>query len=245
MNNDNSGQIIFGVNTTGNNTDVNNNSSVASINQEVPVSIPVSKNNASNDGIISVNASQVIPSVMDNNVTTANNQADISNSTGNDPLGFDIPSISGNDVNGSDNVANNIDNSVSLVNTNEDVKSNNVPQSIEILNPDDTQNNNDKNNEIINSDNVTSTGTYLGHIFLFSIPVIGFIMLIIKAFDKKNKNISNWAKAMLLYMVISFVAGIIIFILLFAVAGISISQLINNNTYYSGDSYSNNGYINE
>ena len=193
MNNDNSGQIIFGVNTTGNNTDVNNNSSVASINQEVPVSIPVSKNNASNDGIISVNASQVIPSVMDNNVTTANNQADISNSTGNDPLGFDIPSISGNDVNGSDNVANNIDNSVSLVNTNEDVKSNNVPQSIEILNPDDTQNNNDKNNEIINSDNVTSTGTYLGHIFLFSIPVIGFIMLIIKAFDKKNKNISNWA----------------------------------------------------
>ena len=245
MNNDNSGQIIFGVNTTGNNTDVNNNSSVASINQEVPVSIPVSENNASNDGIISVNANQVIPSVMDNNVTTANNQADISNSTGNDPLGFDIPSISGNDVNGSDNVANNIDNSVSLVNTNEDVESNNVLQSIEILNPDDTQNNNDKNNEIINSDNVTSTGTYLGHIFLFSIPVIGFIMLIIKAFDKKNKNISNWAKAMLLYMVISFVAGIIIFILLFAVAGISISQLINNNTYYSGDSYSNNGYINE
>lgn len=77
------------------------------------------------------------------------------------------------------------------------------------------QNNNvvSSNNGVSNiSDNVevVSVGKYLLHIILFSIPVVGFIMLIVKAVDKKDKNISNLAKAQLLLGVILCVLGVIL-----------------------------------
>lgn len=55
-------------------------------------------------------------------------------------------------------------------------------------------------------DHVVSVGKYLGNMILFAIPIIGFIMLLVKAFDKKDKNISNFAKA---YLLLTVILGII------------------------------------
>ncbi len=58
-----------------------------------------------------------------------------------------------------------------------------------------------------NSTNITSMGSYLLLLILFSIPLIGFIILIVKVLDKKDKNISNFAKAYLLFGIIILVIG--------------------------------------
>lgn len=71
------------------------------------------------------------------------------------------------------------------------------------------------NNVVSNGsgDSVVSVGSYLGHIILFSIPIVGFIMLLVKAFgSKSNKNISNLAKAQLLLSVIITVLTVVIMI---------------------------------
>lgn len=77
-------------------------------------------------------------------------------------------------------------------------------------------------NDINNSnDNIVSVGSYLGHILLFSIPLIGFVMLLVKAFgSKNNKNISNFAKAQLLLSVIIVVLSMVImFAITFIIGG--------------------------
>ena len=56
--------------------------------------------------------------------------------------------------------------------------------------------------ETVNNTEEISLATYLINMFLFSIPLIGLIVLIIKITDKKHKNISNFAKAYLIYMII-------------------------------------------
>ena len=51
-----------------------------------------------------------------------------------------------------------------------------------------------------------SVGSYIGHSLLFSIPLIGFIMLIVTACSStKSKSLRNYAKAMLVMYVIAFV----------------------------------------
>ncbi len=52
---------------------------------------------------------------------------------------------------------------------------------------------------------VVSTGLYIGLMILFAIPIIGFIACIIMAFAPKNKNIKNYARATLIWMIIAFV----------------------------------------
>ena len=62
-----------------------------------------------------------------------------------------------------------------------------------------------------NQNKVISTGLYIGLMLLFAIPIIGFIVCIIMAFAAKNKNIKNYAKATLIWMIIAFVLiGILI-----------------------------------
>ena len=56
-----------------------------------------------------------------------------------------------------------------------------------------------------NQNKVISTGLYIGLMLLFAIPIIGFIACIIMAFAAKNKNIKNYAKATLIWMIIAFV----------------------------------------
>lgn len=54
---------------------------------------------------------------------------------------------------------------------------------------------------------IVGTGTYFGLMFLFAIPIIGQIACIIMAFTPKNKNLKNYARAMLIWTVIALVIG--------------------------------------
>lgn len=59
------------------------------------------------------------------------------------------------------------------------------------------------NATILQEENVVSVGKYILTLILFSIPIVGFIMIIVKAFaDKKDKNITNLARAYLVLSVI-------------------------------------------
>ena len=52
---------------------------------------------------------------------------------------------------------------------------------------------------------VVGTGAYFGLMFLFGIPLIGLIACIIMAFAPKNRNIKNYARAMLIWTIIGLV----------------------------------------
>lgn len=52
---------------------------------------------------------------------------------------------------------------------------------------------------------VVGTGTYFGLMLLFGLPFIGFIACIIMTFAAKNKNIKNFAKAILIWTIIAIV----------------------------------------
>ena len=66
---------------------------------------------------------------------------------------------------------------------------------------------------------------YLGYEILFSIPVIGFICLIIFSFAPSNKNVKNFARS---YFCVAIIAVVII-IVLFAIgiATNSVEELLN------------------
>ena len=89
-----------------------------------------------------------------------------------------------------------------------------------------------------NSDkNIVTVGKYLGNLILFCIPVVGFIMLIIKAFaDKKDKNITNLARSYLLFEVIVFV-----FVIVISIVSVLLSTNVtpkignSNSSYYDYD----------
>lgn len=57
------------------------------------------------------------------------------------------------------------------------------------------------------NDKVIGIATYLGLTVLFVIPVIGLIICIIMVCAAKNKNLKNYATAMLIWLVITLLAG--------------------------------------
>lgn len=186
----------------------------------------------------------------DSNIAPTINQ----NSTEASSSTFDIGLNSSNDVNAEQNNMNtmNFDNTVNSVSV--------VPNSSPNLNNqglnqtgnteagmvnnkvESNLNNSNQPNNNSGNENIVSVGKYLGYILLFCIPIVGFIMLIVKAFfDKKDKNISNFAKAQLLLSVIAVVLAIIFTIISFAAA----SSMINNindkdNSYIDQNNYNYN-----
>ena len=76
----------------------------------------------------------------------------------------------------------------------------------------------------IPADKTVSTGTYFGLMFLFSLPILGWLICLIVAFAAKNKNIKHFARAMLIWLVISLVVG--------ALIGLAINAFINSITPY-------------
>lgn len=70
---------------------------------------------------------------------------------------------------------------------------------------------------------VTSVGKYVLWIILSTLFPAGFIILIVFALDKTDKNRSNFAKAMLITQVCATVMSIIVLIVL-AVLGVSVSD---------------------
>lgn len=183
----------------------------------------VSQQSLGNDSVISVAPGNIIPESKDN---SSNIQSNISqpglNIDGSNP--FDI-GIVGNNIPNQNNVnptpitpisVNNNTNNLSDVSN--IVPSNNLNNTPDIIPSQTTVSSSD--------DNIVSVGKYLLHIILFCIPVIGFIMLIVKALDKKDKNISNFAKAELILSIISVAIIVIISI-------ISVMGMINvNSTVY-------------
>ncbi len=65
-----------------------------------------------------------------------------------------------------------------------------------------------------------STGTYIGYSILFSLPIIGFIMLLVTAFSsEKSKSLRNYAKSILIMTLILLIPTIIIMVFAGAMAG--------------------------
>ncbi len=57
---------------------------------------------------------------------------------------------------------------------------------------------------------VVGTGTYFWLMVLFAIPIVGFIACIIISFAPKNRNLKNYARAMLIWAIIGLViAGLL------------------------------------
>ena len=76
----------------------------------------------------------------------------------------------------------------------------------------------------IPADKTVSTGTFFGLMFLFSLPILGWLICLIMAFASKNKNIKHFARAMLIWLIIALVVG--------ALIGLAINALINSITPY-------------
>ena len=76
----------------------------------------------------------------------------------------------------------------------------------------------------IPADKTVSTGTFFGLMFLFSLPILGWLICLIVAFAAKNQNIKHFARAMLIWLVIALVVG--------ALIGLAINAFINAVTPY-------------
>ena len=77
-------------------------------------------------------------------------------------------------------------------------------------------------------EHVVSCVKYLGYLFLFIIPVVGFIMMIVKSLDKKDKNISNFAKAMLIFSILIAVLIVILTFVFSFMTGVTVTNLFNS-----------------
>ena len=145
-----------------------------------------------------------------------------------------------------------------VVTSNTPVEQSNNLQSKNNVAPPSNVNNNE-------TSEVVSVKRYLGHFLLLCIPIVGIIILIMRAFDKKDKKISNLAKAQLLFSGIFIGIALLMFIVFVVILGESFLSMIgmlingteqgtnqNNNNYYN-DEYNynideddiNNDYNNE
>lgn len=66
---------------------------------------------------------------------------------------------------------------------------------------------------------------YVGYFVLFSLPLVGIIMLIIYAVSSTNRNLKNYSRAMIIWIVICFA----IFILFYILVG---AALLTTASYY-------------
>ncbi len=82
---------------------------------------------------------------------------------------------------------------------------------------------------------VISTAAYFWLMLLYALPVVGFISCIIMAFAPRNRNLKNYAKATLIWVIVSLVlAGLLI--LLVILLGDSLMDYIKR----SGEVFGNN-----
>lgn len=238
--------LVVPVNPEVNNTIDNSNSGIVNASSQPSTGVPIpsiissvpngaSMRNGNNDSVISVTPGNIIPESKDNN---SNVQSNVSQGQqniiqpelkidGSSP--FDI-GIGGNNISNQGVIQNNVTptpivpNNINNSNDSETiaVTSSNVNKEPDI---------NMSTSSVSSDDNVVSVGKYLLHIILFCIPVIGFIMLIVKALDKKDKNISNFAKAQLILGVI----GVVIIVVITVISVMATSSAIST-TY---DKYNN------
>lgn len=82
-------------------------------------------------------------------------------------------------------------------------------------------------NNLPNEYRPLSAWAYFGYNLLFAIPLVGFIMLIVFAFDSSNINRRNYARSFFCVYLILFILLIIVLILCL-VLGISTASLYNS-----------------
>lgn len=137
---------------------------------------------------------------------------------------------------------NNVDNNVNIpVNNMENNTITNHQNQSTVVNKNVINN----NYEMYNKEEVVSVKKYLVLNLLFAIPIVGLIMLIVKAFDKNtNKNISNYAKSMLIWYLIVFVISFV-FTILISVLMESYNSKVKNATNQIKDNIQVEENINE
>ena len=69
---------------------------------------------------------------------------------------------------------------------------------------------------------------YFGYEILFSIPVVGFILLIILSFAPKNKNVKNFARSYFCCLILGLVLTVVLIAIAFAMGAISSLEDITN-----------------
>lgn len=67
---------------------------------------------------------------------------------------------------------------------------------------------------------------YLGYEILFSIPLVGFIMMLVLAFAPQNVNVKNFARSFLLWILLALLFAVIVVVIITAVTGVGIMGLI-------------------
>jgi amino acid transporter len=60
---------------------------------------------------------------------------------------------------------------------------------------------------------VVGTGGFIGTMILFCVPVIGWIVCVIMAFAAKNRNRRNFARAMLVFLIIGVILSVALYFL--------------------------------
>ena len=87
------------------------------------------------------------------------------------------------------------------------------------------------------ADKTVSTGAFFGLMFLFALPILGWLICIIMAFAPKNRNIKHFARAMLIWLVIALVIG--------TIAGFAVNALVRSVTPYIEQAIGELGSIGE
>jgi len=83
---------------------------------------------------------------------------------------------------------------------------------------------------------VVSTGGFMGLMFLYGIPVLGWLMCIILAFAPKNENIKNFSKAILTWVLIGIVLSLVLAIVIVILADTGVlSDILQNRVNVSLD----------
>ena len=80
---------------------------------------------------------------------------------------------------------------------------------------------------------VVTTGAFFGLNLLFSLPAIGWIICLIMSFAPKNKNIKNFARSKLIWIIIAIILGAIcgiIFASVFKNMGVDIDDYFSSYT---------------
>lgn len=219
------GTLNFSIPTVNNNTsfnDVSNNSAIGNNGGFAFVDPNVTGvvNNAVGNMNNNINNVSNIP--FNNNVSQSTNiNNNMSSQSG--TLGFDSNSLASlNSQNTSlinngislENINNNLMNNVEQSNNmlGGDISSNLVSSELPNTGIDISDNTGKANNGNIE---ITSVKSYLLNMLLFMIPLVGFIILIIKVLDKKESNIRNFARAYLLFCLLLSIIFVFIYILLF------------------------------
>lgn len=82
---------------------------------------------------------------------------------------------------------------------------------------------------------VMSTLSFIGHSILFSIPIIGYIICLITAFASKKPNKRNFARAMLIFIIIGIVLALIAYFITNWIVGVASDYITEMSGQLVGD----------